>query len=676
MAKKMKMRDDEVVAAVRAEYSLVSNEGNDVISQQRINSGYSFTNVDTLRTAPTTKMSSVKMFFTPMATQTLVAHQSKIFCSNKETVIFQPTGQDEIKSAAADQLSKMVNHVLHQKNNGFKIITDLLRSAAVYKNGVAKVVYNEKPEIIEEELPDVDDIQKELIAQQRETEGWEVKVKGDMMRLTRMKSSIDVEVIPPEEFMINEGTTSINDDELTRFVAHRKLMLKGDVLAMFPDADEADLSSATDLGDNYEKDARHYRDGTYDVGTEGGSSSDEVMTVEIVESWIRVDKDGDGYPEWRHVFTTGSTLLMDEEWHGPIPFASYTFFPVPHKFYGLSVYDRLYSLEEQATGLMRSAQDFARLSNTFRLLAREGSIDARTLNSGRPGVIETDRSFEAKDVLPVPTPAGTGLSATTALLHELRMQVIGEIGIDPISGQVSTDIEKSGNDAAKTAMAIDNASVKMESYSRMFADGALRDIIWLIAVNMVKYKDSGCVQDALNSVTPNTPFIAGELGLENILDKSDLKAKVGLGHQTGQQKIQAAQIVGQLMAQLAADPTQAMYNLVLNAMEGLGFEDPVKEIGSIQTWMAKAQQLQMIQQQQAQAAQMQVAEIQQKMQLEQQRFEFERMIKLEELRGSMDIDQMKAIAEVDLKQAQARKATAETVLATQEADTAEVKVII
>ena len=40
--------------------------------------------------------------------------------------------------------------------------------------------------------------------------------------------------IPPEEFLINEGATSINGDQLTRFVAHRQMSYVADVMENVP----------------------------------------------------------------------------------------------------------------------------------------------------------------------------------------------------------------------------------------------------------------------------------------------------------------------------------------------------------------------------------------------------------------------------------------------------------
>ena len=502
--KKMKVDDVELVSMINGELFGVRTNAFSLLSSQRIDANYSFANQQTSFTVPTTNMSRVNFFFTPQVVNTLTMHQSKIFCSDKKTVDFMPASQDPQITAGAKQLSMMVNTVLHRSNPGFDIITEMFRSAAVNKNSVAKVGWDEQKEIQEIELTDVNAIQLDEMVSYYEGLGYKVKVKQNelieesitevqinpntgeeleveiessvgsyTLRIERTKGSIKVDVIPPEEFIINEDTTSINNDESTRFVAQRKEMLRADIKVMFPKVDVDTLADYGDLYEDYEKRARHDWDGTLDLY--GGSSQTEDRNrVTITESWIRADRDGDGYPEWRHVFTCGGELLHDEEWFGPLPFASYTFFPIPHKFYGMSVYDRLQGYEETATSLVRADVDMARLKNTFRLFAKDGAIDKRMLQSGKPGVIPVANTFDPNDVMTVPSPSGG--SSPIPMIEELRKQVIAEVGIDPISGSVSSDIEKSGNDATKTQMAMDNATVKVEGYSRRFAEGALKDI--------------------------------------------------------------------------------------------------------------------------------------------------------------------------------------------------------
>ena len=696
MAKKQKMTDDELVAKVNAEVSLCNTQSESYLSDQRINSNYSFSNQQTTFTAPTTGMSGIKFFFTPSVVNTLVMYNAKIFCGNKDTVEMMARSTDQNVQMAAQQLSAAVNNVIHRQNNGFDIITELLRSAAVNKNGIVKVLWSEKPVAYEEELSGVTEQSVLQYIAEKEGMGYEVEVtattevteavyeavadpltgesvevmttesSGDYtLRLERMEGGIEVSVLPPEEFLINEDTTSINNDDLTRFVAHRREMFLTDAMMMFPDADESDFGAGDITFYQQEKAARHAVDGTYtQYGDEGGSDG-MTQKVEIIESWVRADRNGDNFAEWRHVFTSGSNLLLDEEWYGPLPFSSYTFFPIPHKFYGQSVYDKLKSYEEAATGLMRSELDFARRQNTPQFIVKNtDNTEAirRFVQSGKPGVMPGGTTFSPDNIYQIQTAGGAGKAQ--ANLAELRQQVIADIGIDPITGQISTDIEKSGNDAAKTSMVIDNASVKIEGYARRFADGPLRDINWLIVMEMIRHKDDPYVSQIIEGVTPGVPFIAGHLGLERVVSKTDIVARVGLGHQTGHQKIQATQAIQPMLQMLKENPDPATYHLLRESLIGFGYENPESILGELDFWQQQAAEMKQMEQQQMQLQM-------QQLQMQQQQVEVDISIKQQEFELRRQLEMAKAMSEVEKNGASAEKMLAEARKVLKEVDIAD-----
>lgn len=677
-----KVDDSMLASMIYDEVVQVRTESFDLISDQRIDANYSFANLQTTTTQPMTNMSGIKFYFTPSVVQTLVMHQSKLFCSNKETIKFSSGMYNDQKSKMTNQLTKMVNHVLHRENPGFEIITELLRSAAVNKNGIAKTTFTEERDEFEESYTDLDPMTLNAVIQMYEEQGYEVSIVEETttreiqysneidhttgetievmmqdsmadvtLRMSKVCGKIAIDVLPPEEFMINEDTTSINNDHLTRFVGHKREMYRSEIKDMLDrwgvsDIDVNSLADYESLDEDYERRARHDVDGTLESFQESEVQSGPSSKLVVVEAWIRADINGDGYAEWQHVFAVGSTILWKEEWFGPLPFTSYTFFPIPHKFYGLSVYDRLVSYEEAATGLVRSELDHARLNNTPRWIVREGIFDTAELESGAPGPIEAPNAFDpSTDFVPIP---GTSFASQTPhILQEIRAQVIAEIGIDPISGQISKDVEKSGNDAAKTSMVIDNASVKMEGYARRFAEGPLRDIAWQIAYELVRNKDSDLVGRLVNEVTPGEPFYAAMMNFSATVRKSDLISKVGLGHQTGQQKIAASQTVSALIAQLTADPSQAAYMLTRDALVGFGYDEPEEILGSIETWMQKAQEMKAMQMAQLQQGQMQLQMQQQQFQaqfgLQQQKQQFDMMIEQAESMAKMEETKAKAM---------------------------------
>ena len=188
--------------------------------------------------------------------------------------------------------------------------------------------------------------------------------------------------------------------------------------------------------------------------------------------------------EWNHCFVVGNTLLYAEEWFGDLPFASFSFFPSPHKFYGQSVYDKISHYHRAAPMLLRSEMDTRLLQNTYRIIADPNKVNMRDLMSNRPGIIRAT-DFDANTISVLPSPPGAG--NTVQILEYLRNAIIGQIGIDPETGQVSADIQKSGNDAAKTSAVMDNATAKMQAFAREFAETGLKPIIWQVAQLLIEH---------------------------------------------------------------------------------------------------------------------------------------------------------------------------------------------
>ena len=612
------MNDDELIAAITYEVSAADYEGQSLISEQRSEADLAYTSQFTDGTYPSTGMSSIIINTLQPAVDTLTTYLTKMFCSDKETVVFSGDNAELMSS-----VTSVVNNVIHKDNNGYEILNRWIKDAALHKNGIVKVVWDDTPEYHKEEFEGTDE-ELNVHISTLEGEGYDVEISekkkekeileitddvtGESIEITEEYMSVTLRVskprnmpkiinIPPEEFLINEGATGINNDQLTRFVAHRQLVYVSDILQMFPDVKEEDLAGGIASGyleHEYETDTRHFFDGTYDQN-DYESTQPLLRQVELTESWIRADRDGDGFSEWRHVFNCGRTLLFDEEWFGPIPMCSFTFFPIPHKFYGLGIWDKLRDYHRTKTGLLRSTLDSATQRNVFRLIADPRMINLRDLKSNRPGIIGALPGFDPKSVMPLPVPASAG-GEISQILQYLDKEVIAQIGIDPVTGLVSADIEKSGNDAAKTSQTIDNASAKVETFGREFAETGLKDMIWIIYDLMVQ---NGRMRD---------------FGLS----KKDLKAKVGLGHQTMQQKMAGAQAIMQAQTAMESSPVAPVAipakNKLMAATEmakALGFENAelffptVEEVEAERQAQAQQAAAQLERDQNLQAAQLQ-----------------------------------------------------------------------
>ena len=121
----------------------------------------------------------------------------------------------------------------------------------------------------------------------------------------------------------------------------------------------------------------------------------------VTECYMRVDYDNDGIAELRKVTKVGDELL-DNEAVDSVPFSSLTPIPMPHKFYGLSIYDLISDLQLIKTTLMRNLLDNMYLTNNWRYEVVEGQANLDDLMTSRPGGIVRVRTPGAVNPLGTP----------------------------------------------------------------------------------------------------------------------------------------------------------------------------------------------------------------------------------------------------------------------------------
>ena len=645
-----KVTEDILVALIEQEKAALNTQGLGVIEAQRAAANLAYAGVYTNDLAPSSGMSSVLINVIQPATDTLTSHIGNVICGDQKIVEFEPSvhtvhevqmpdGQMiPVKSQrVAEQASMLVNHVLFKMNNGKDEFLTAIKSALLNKNAVLKVTWDERIDTTKQVLTDLSPAEVSAIMMQLEQKGYECDILEEEVveneqfvsdpalqvyatDYTGSKYVIQceykrmlprVECIPPEEFMINDEAICIDKNhELMRFIAHRKLMSIGDIEKMFPDFDVdriGEAGPADDLEYDYEKLYRNSFDGTYDTVPNRNDTTGPNRLIEITESWIRADVDGDGYAEWVHSFSVGNTLIETEDWAGDLPFASFTFWPVPHKFYGLGIYDKLQPYHRAKTGITRQLIDNGTINNAPRYFGNPEYINERDFQQIRPGLIKTRRGFQAGDIVPVP--ANPPSPVSLPMLEYLDREILKQIGIDVMNGAISQDAEKSGNSEQKTSMVIDNASAKVQTYLR-YTTLAMKEVCWQVYNLLVDNAHEDSVMELVETVTPGVPFLAAQTDTMDYIKKDDLIAKVGLGMMTQQQKLTNLSVIQATMANLVQMgvpiPPMKHIHAAQETLMAAGFYNT-------QDFLPNEQELQQMQQQaqQAQAPVQQAAMAQQ-----------------------------------------------------------------
>jgi hypothetical protein len=338
----------------------------------------------------------------------------KAFTQNSEVVTFDPVSEQDEDQAELE--SEMVYSCLMKENNGFIAIHEFVQDALLQKNGIFKVWYDDQKEKKIEEYTGITQEQLMLLMQDQNLEISEltesIKVVDDSgveslvavddaAKYISGQRSIDVklirhvdlgqvrvECIPPEEFRVNRQHNSLCLQE-ARFTCHTVLKTKSQLI------EDGYLKSLVDSiptdGDyDDDRDYRHYMQDEAAYPQRSVSADPSQHMVDVVEAFLWIDVDGDGVAQLTKITAAGGdnpTVLLDMEPVEEVPFFSSAAILMSHKFFGLSVFDRLKEIQDQKTALWRNMMDNLYLQNNAKTEVVTGQVNIDDLLVSRPGGI-------------------------------------------------------------------------------------------------------------------------------------------------------------------------------------------------------------------------------------------------------------------------------------------------
>lgn len=606
----------------------------------------------------------------------------RVFTQSDDVVRFEPKAPgDEEK---AKQATEYCNWVLMNDNPGFEVFQTWFKDALLQKAGVIKVWWNDETSVDKEKYENLSEEELTLlladgqmeVVKQRQTQIGEVPVPPtpEQMMLAQQtgvppemtmqpvfsynvtvkkinkKGSVKVENVPPEEFLISKKARRIAD---APFVAHRRLTTRSELISMGFKADEIDeLPAYDDLTFTPERVAR-FPNGEQPDDPSLDTSMDEIETFEC---YIRTDYDEDGIAELRRVFYAGGTILENEE-ADFIPFCSICPIPMPHKFFGHSLADRVVDIQKIKTTITRQMLDNLYLSNNARMAVVDGQVNLDDMLTVTPGGIVRVKNNQAITPLTVPMVAGQAFPML-AYMDEIQQKRTGVTqasqGLDPNILQNTT--------ATAVAMVQNAGAAKVELIARIFAETGVKDLFKSILHLVCKYQDKERI------VRMRGKFVA--IDPREWSNEYDLTVNVGLG--TGNREQQMAMVAAilqkqeQIMSQMGiANPlvSPSQYRNTLGRfIESAGFKDTSEFFREITPEME--QQMMQPQQQQpdpATAALMQQAQAQ--MQITQAKAQAD--IQLNQAKAQADIQLQREKAAADIQLAR-EKAAAQMELKTAE----------
>jgi hypothetical protein len=516
----------------------------------------------------------------------------RVFFSTENVVEYVPRGPEDV--AGAQQATDYANYIFSNDNNGFMTTYALFKDSLVRKCGIAKYWWDETEEVKIEDYSGLDDQTVQMLMSEQAEVKIVVSYPDPSMPMDMMQPQVDpatgqpmqmpqpmlhdvqikrtvkdgrikIMAVPPEELVIDRRARSFDDAGI---IAHRQMATVDDLLQMGYELDEIEENiSSTDLDSNDEYLARQPLSTT--MGS-GDSLNPGQRRVLYVESYIRVDFDGDGIPELRKVCCMGSGYTVVRNLPSSyIPFVDFPCDPEPHTspLEAMSIFDLTHDIQEIKSEVLRNTLDSLAQSIHPRTAVVEGQVNIDDVLNNETGAIIRMRAPGM--VQPFTTPF-VGQAAFPMLDYMDSMKE-DRTGMSKAAMGLDADALQSSTKAA-VAATIGASQGRLELQARILAEGMkklFKGILYLMTTH----------QDKPRMVRLRNEWVEIDPRVWN--SSMDVTVNIGLGNGDTNERIQALTMIAGKQEQIIqqyglSNPvvTPAMYIRSLQKIIELsGFKD-------------------------------------------------------------------------------------------------------
>lgn len=479
----------------------------------------------------------------------------RIFTGGESVVEFIP--QNAASIDLAEQQTDYANLIFYEDNPGFLILHSVFKDA-LKTGGFVKWRWSDSFTITESEFSGLFQEQIAVLEQDKTVEILEVEQEGEVpgdpmldpmtgqqiagppiptydvkIRRKFERNRVVVEAVPPEEILIARDARSI---ESASYVGHRAMVTVSDLVAM--GYDRAEIEEMSGQGDafilNYEAQARN--PAINSLSYTDNNPDPAMRRVSYIESYIKIDKDGDGIAELRKVCTIGNKVLHDEI-VDEIPIADLCADPEPHMVIGGGMADQLMDLQKIKSNVVRATLDSLAQVIHPRTAIVEGQVNMDDVMNTETGAVIRMRAPGMVQQLAEPF-VGQQAMPVIAWLDDLAVKRTGVLpggsGLDPEALQSTTS-------KAVGAM-MDGRQERIEMIARIFAEHGIRRMFKGILKLTIKHQDKPRMVKLRGSWAEVDPK-SWDADLE-------CRPNVALGKGTDQEKIQFLSVVAQKQEQI------------------------------------------------------------------------------------------------------------------------------
>lgn len=494
----------------------------------------------------------------------------RIFWGPERVAEFSPRGPEDV--ALAEQMTDAVDFVLKVDNPGFLVLHAAFKDALIRDMGIIQWRWDDSVDVSEERYEGLTPEAAQMLAQEAALAGGSVQptprpdgLVDVVARHYRGKGRVVVESVPPEELLIEATARSVDS---ARFVARKCYKSVSDLVAMGYDREEVEEYAGTSEWDEMSIEARK-RIPAY--GEPISTPADEAnRPVMYVEAYARVDYDGDGVAELRHICAIGeSHEIFRNEPIDQRPIAVFCADPEPHTVFGNGLGDILTDIQRIKTSLLRAMLNSLALTTDPRLVVVDSQVEmADVLNTDVGAII---RSRQPGMVQPLTVPfVGREVLDVLAVMDSIKQD---RTGISKAAAGLDADALQSTTKAA-VAATVSAAHQHIEMIARVLAETGLKPAMRGVAKLMARHQDQARMMRLRGRWVPVSP------AAWNV--DADVVINVAVGAGTMQERVatllQVAQRQEGILQQYGpVNPlvTVSQYrNTLAKILEMSGFRDP------------------------------------------------------------------------------------------------------
>jgi len=555
MGYKEKVTDDQLINLIEAGIQQSAGDwlNSSDLTRERLKATYEYAGVPEAHLTPQ-GVSTIVDTSTTEVVEAYTAVLSDLFLNNQKLARFVPYDESPGAFKASKDASNIVNYCIFKKNKGWEILQTWMKASLLWKNAVIRWDYIEDYDYVMEEYDIIEEANlDEILADDSleivneltlSNESEKIAYSDVRIKKTIDKSRIKLEVIPPESFRISNDAKSIED---ANFIGMQTQLTRSELRQHYPDWAEnitedewAELSDGDSwLGrGQYSEDVAARKEITgqkywSDQDSSKGFPTEANREITITESWLKVDRDGDGIAELKHFITVGHHVLFEEDIKS-IPLASIVPIDIPHEFYGLSMADFTRSSTLASTAILRGFVENTYLTNYSPKLADPNVVDFSALQNMKPKQIIPTNGNPAAAVAPLtPEAISTG---TVPLLEHLQIIKEQATGMSKAAQGLNDTLYVSGNSEQKLSAVQTAAQKRIQHIARRFGETGFKRLIEGIYQTMYDNMKGKQVY--------NMDGVYGTINMSELPSKMDVEVFLDIGENSNMNKVTKLSKVG------------------------------------------------------------------------------------------------------------------------------------